>query len=651
MATTTQNHNDAPLLGLSSLEPTPPVTVSQWADLHQVVTLGPERGQWKTDRTPYLREPMDALSDPYVEEVTACFAAQTGKTALLRNFIGYAIDHDPSEMLVVMPDPDSAKAWAWKHIRSMAKSCPAVAAHTTGREDDLAGDYYQFDRMYIKLAGAGSPDDLSGDSCRYVLFDEVDKFPKWSGTEADPISLGKKRARNFPWNRKILKTSTPVLETDFIWSEYLQSDRRRYWVKCPKCGEFQPLSFRRDPDKGPARGRIRWPETATHDEIRDQLLAYFECGHCESAIYENHKEWMVSKGVWCPSGLLVNQYGELVGDYRPSRHRGYQAPVLVSPWVSWSEVVRDFIKANREMKKGNAAPLMDFVNSSQAEPWKEIIERPDKEKLRHLIGGHQVGEIPAGALILTACVDVQKDYFLWSIVGWGYRMESWVIRYGRSETFEDVIDQVLRTGYPTANGKTKHVSMMGVDSGNDTQRVYDLVRLASRLFPGRVVAIKGDDHVAVYEYRKSTIDKDREGRPFGHSLILYLVDVSKLKDQFARYLAAQSGDTGEVHFPAGTDDGYLDQLTSEAKQPVRDKRTKRVSEKWVHVSGENHYLDISIYNLALAKIIGLDKIVQPGEAKVYELKKPTQLKAIADQQAERDRPSPRERSRLSMFNR
>jgi hypothetical protein len=46
------------------LTPDPALTVSVWADRHRI--LGPrganEAGPWRTSRTPYLRELMDALS-------------------------------------------------------------------------------------------------------------------------------------------------------------------------------------------------------------------------------------------------------------------------------------------------------------------------------------------------------------------------------------------------------------------------------------------------------------------------------------------------------------------------------------------------------------------------------------------------------------
>ena len=52
------------------LRPADPMTVAQWADRYRVLSTkgSAEPGPWRTDRTPYLREPMECLSptSPYL---------------------------------------------------------------------------------------------------------------------------------------------------------------------------------------------------------------------------------------------------------------------------------------------------------------------------------------------------------------------------------------------------------------------------------------------------------------------------------------------------------------------------------------------------------------------------------------------------------
>ena len=60
------------------IRPEPPIPVSDWADRHRILPpTSAEPGRWRTDRTPYLRAVMDALStsSPY-ERVVLMKGAQ-----------------------------------------------------------------------------------------------------------------------------------------------------------------------------------------------------------------------------------------------------------------------------------------------------------------------------------------------------------------------------------------------------------------------------------------------------------------------------------------------------------------------------------------------------------------------------------------------
>jgi len=58
---------------LATLRPPPKLTVSEWADRYRY--LSPENcsepGKWHTDRAPYQRGMMDAVSDPHTHTVVA----------------------------------------------------------------------------------------------------------------------------------------------------------------------------------------------------------------------------------------------------------------------------------------------------------------------------------------------------------------------------------------------------------------------------------------------------------------------------------------------------------------------------------------------------------------------------------------------------
>ena len=67
----------------SGLRPDPDLTVSQWADRHRMLgsRASAEPGRYRTARTPYMREIMDALSpSSAVQRIVFMKAAQVGAT-------------------------------------------------------------------------------------------------------------------------------------------------------------------------------------------------------------------------------------------------------------------------------------------------------------------------------------------------------------------------------------------------------------------------------------------------------------------------------------------------------------------------------------------------------------------------------------------
>ena len=93
------------------LRPPEKISVSEWADNNRVLTkdYSDLAGPWRTNRTPYLREPMDMFKARGVTKITLVFATQLGKTECEYNMVGYAVDQDQGSMLFVLPTDGLAK--------------------------------------------------------------------------------------------------------------------------------------------------------------------------------------------------------------------------------------------------------------------------------------------------------------------------------------------------------------------------------------------------------------------------------------------------------------------------------------------------------------------------------------------------------------
>ena len=75
----------------SVLKPPPKLTIDMWADRYRVLSTksSAEPGKWRTDRVPFQREVMRAISSKKTEKVVMMYGAQLSKTELLMNTFGY----------------------------------------------------------------------------------------------------------------------------------------------------------------------------------------------------------------------------------------------------------------------------------------------------------------------------------------------------------------------------------------------------------------------------------------------------------------------------------------------------------------------------------------------------------------------------------
>ena len=246
--------------------PDPALTVSEWADRHRVLSprASAEPGRYRTDRTPYMRAIMDALSPSHpARRIVVMKSAQVGFTEGGNNWIGYVIHHAPGPMLAVQPTVELAKRFSRQRIDPLIAESPALRERVRPARSRDAGNTVlskEFPAGLLVITGANSAVGLRSMPARYLFLDEVDAYPPSADEEGDPVALAEARTRTFSWRSKILLGSTPTIHgLSRIEREYEASDQRRYFVPCPHCGHMQWLQFE----------RLRWdkgkPETAHYD--------------------------------------------------------------------------------------------------------------------------------------------------------------------------------------------------------------------------------------------------------------------------------------------------------------------------------------------------------------------------------------------------
>ena len=209
------------------------VDVSLWSQQSIVLSAkdSAEPGPYRVERTPYAREPMDALSQHSpVEEVVLMWGAQTGKTRIGSNWLGYLVDTNPGPVMIVQPTIDMAKRYSRQRLAPMIEESPALrlkVRENRSRDDANTTLLKEFAGGFMAVAGANSAAGLRSMPVRDLFLDEVDGYPLDVDGEGDPIKLAEARQSTFA-RRKRLLTSTPTTR-DFsrVEARYLASARCR----------------------------------------------------------------------------------------------------------------------------------------------------------------------------------------------------------------------------------------------------------------------------------------------------------------------------------------------------------------------------------------------------------------------------------------
>ncbi|GIX11631.1 phage terminase large subunit family protein [Elioraea sp.] len=386
--------------------PEPALLVSEWADRHRLLGSrgSAEPGPWRTARTPYLREIMDALSPAHpARRVVFMKGAQVGGTECGNNWIGYVIHHAPGPMLVVQPTTELAKRFSDQRIDPLVEETPAIRERVAPARSRDSGNRQlskEFPGGQLVMTGANSAVGLRSMSARFLFLDEIDAYPGDVEGEGDPIALAEARARTFGWRRKVFLVSTPTIAgLSRIEREYLATDQRRYFVPCPHCQAMQWLRFE----------RLVWDE-------RHPETARYLCEACDGAIGEQHKAAMLAAGEWRPTAEPSDPHAI-----------GFHISALYSPpgWMPWSEIARLWLAA-----QGDDRAIKTFRNTVLGETWQEAGEAPDWQRLYDRREHWPPGTVPMGGLLLTAGVDVQRDRLEASVWAWGRGLESWFVDHG-----------------------------------------------------------------------------------------------------------------------------------------------------------------------------------------------------------------------------
>ena len=553
------------------LKPPPKLSIDSWADSYRILSskTSAEPGKWNTNRVPFQREVMKAISDKRTTKVVMMYGEQLSKTEILLNTFGFYADYDPSPIMFLMPTQKIAEDFSSTRLNDMILSTPQlknkIIEHIDSRDTKTQKE---FAGGYIVLTGSNSATELSSRPIRILLADEIDRFPSDVKGEGDPLNLAIERTKTF-WNKKIVLTSTPTVKGESrIESEYLKSTMEEYYIPCPKCGVLQKLEWK----------NIVF-ENITH-----------KCESCLECSSEHEWKKNLQHGEWLVGNEEVDEYDV----------RGFHISELYSPFSTWKNIISKFLQS-----KGDVQLMKVFTNTALGECWEEKTDRLDFLDISKRKEIYDC-EIPSGVSALTAGVDVQDDRLEIEVVGWGEQEESWGIYYKQfigspAEDFVwEQLDRFLDTEFEYATGDKIKILCTCIDTGGHyTDEVYRFVkpREFKRIYG--VKGIGGDGKILV----------DRPSRTNKGGIALFILGVNTGKETILSRLKINDIGPKYMHYPSEIEKGYNETyfkgLTSEVKTTVWHKGVKKTEWK-VMGTKRNEPLDLRNYAYAALKIANPD---------------------------------------------
>lgn len=586
---------------MAGMKPPENLTVTQWAERHRRLSseASAEPGPWRTSRTPYLRGPMDAFTDPKVQRIVMVAASQVGKSELELNIIGYIIDEDPGSILFIHPTTIDAKEFSKLRVAPEIRDCPTLRKKVAAPKSRDSGNTV-LQKTYpggiLTMCGSTEAHALASKPIRYVLGDERDRWATSAGTEGDPWGLAMARQTTF-YNAKAVEVSTPTIKNaSAIADSYSEGTMERWKSQCPHCGEYHEIQWK------DIKFEYKTKEVNKKKTYKVTSILYV-CPECDAVSDEVTMKRQPAR--WEADNPDAYAHGV----------RSFWLNAFVSQWASWESIILKFLNAN-----GNPRKLQVVYNTSFGELWEDRGELEDEEGLmsRREIepyGLEENGtpvELPDGVLVLTAGVDTQDNRMEYEVVGHGHFGETWGIEKGivmgrpdDEKTWEKLDEVLFDRVFHFRDGLGLRVSLSFVDQGG---HFSGEVRLACHdRIRKKVFAIMGSkNHDAPYtrppKEQKIVIQEQYVGTCW-----MYEIGVDAGKQRIMDNLKVKTPGKNYCHFPRRDDygPGYFSGLLSEKLEYDASKKQPWV---WKKLPGHerNEALDCRNYALAAFKVLPKD---------------------------------------------
>jgi DNA-directed RNA polymerase subunit RPC12/RpoP len=547
------------------LKPEQKKTIQEWGRENVRTAVSTKAPMLELGLTPWLIEPLQFAIADETKEVVVAASIGSGKTTLMETLALYTILERPNEMMLIAQTNDKVHEWVQTRLKPAIFSNEKIMNNLpSDTRKVFKKNLIDLPHMNIHITGANDTG-TNSKSVSLVIGDECWMWDKGY------MEAGRGRLHHNPFSRCVY-LSQPGNKGDDFDKAFNSTYKNEFQYLCAGCGERHPWRFE----------DLKFDSEAPLTEI-DPALVCPSCGH-EVADNPVERRQLTDSAVYIPIGYDENEVME--------GHHGFTYNALCVHWISWGELVKQFIKANRAKKTGDIEPLKKFKQQKLAQVWHEQEERLLEVQDIALSDSYSIKDRVKWVKTIMA-IDKQT-----AESGRYY----YVIRTFNAEGESRVLDYGMKLTYPDLKAKQDEWEIPGnhvgidIGDGNVTQDVLGACGLYGWI---GVNATSASHYNFLNKKRKKTYKSIRSNTEFHRSLKVtarsFNFCSSRMKD-IVSMLKSGNGIKWEVAYDIDDDNGfYLKSLNAEVKKVMHDG-----SQRWETKSRRNDIFDCECMVLAMA---------------------------------------------------
>jgi phage terminase large subunit GpA-like protein len=605
----------------TALKPNPPVDLATWAEAN--IIFGPNDrfpGNFRLDLFPFWRRPLEVLGPAHpCRKVTLLKSAQLGGTILADVFLLGYLDMAPSGLMCVHPTVDQGRKWVLNKVRDHVRHSPSLRRLLPlDNKSDAKATELHFERAdrrgYVMVTGANSASSLSQHTIKRQVQDDLSK---WDMNDAgDPEDQADTRSQAYD-DAKILKIGTPtIVGSCRTTRSFLYGTQEYLHVACPHCATYQKLT---------PENFIESIEAGHADQ------PYFICinSECAGRIEERHRMSLLATARW-------------VAENPNAKDISFSIWAAYGSLTSWAYLASRYLEA-----KGSAPKEQAIKNDVFGQAYEMVGDAPDFEKLKLRGDAFDVekGKIPPGYYLLAAGIDVQLDRVEVGVWAGGPDLQSTPVDHivisGHISTAETraELKRILTTPlWNDAYGNSRPLDHACMDAGYDREHVLDFAKQVPASLLTIVVGARSESAPDVG--RAQTKRVTRQGKRVRADRVVLEVGGAVIKSWLYKDLRKEDPrDRGYIQLLSGYALDWYEQLTSERREPVRNKQGF-VQYKWnLAANRRNEVLDCAVYARAALKMLGWSRLSDAQWLKIAQARDgapaPQQLDLLSIDQSQR----------------